>query len=270
MSKKIYRNKGCVKISSWIQLRITNCKFGDDYILGDLSKYLEILRNKKQIKSWFFLNKNDSILLKIESADKYSNKFLDVIKYLKQNGPRINVTTEPFEPEIFQFGGKTGWAVASKYFNSISVLSIKSIKSKITNINAAIVLVFDLLMRNNSDSFEVWDIMQRLMIIRGVSQDYSSAGIEKNTIYQNINTLFNKPDKFYLETFKNTKMIKEVVAASKYCLRELKKNERSLIFSHRKILPYYVIFIFNMLLISESEQKDIIKSMSVLCNPGKY
>lgn len=256
--------------SDWLQFIIMHGGVKYEKILYDLCEILEAMRQNKKIKTWFFLNKKQNILVKMEFIKKYRYELLNLNKLLKQKYKKIIVKVDAFEPEIFQFGGDKGWEIAKKYFNKISLLIIENKKIGKREAELAIITIFDLLLRAVGDSFEVWDILQRLMIIRGINQKYSLKDIKGSKFYNDLSLLFKDPKFFYFQKLQDEKLIKEIVKINIFLIHELEKNKFSLTFSVRKILPYYIIFIYNMLLISELEQKEIIKLLSFFSNPGKY
>ncbi len=263
LNKKYFLN------SSWMQFII--CGHVEyNKILCDLKRILEIMRQNKKIKTWFFLNKKQKILVKIEFIEKYKYELLDINTMLMRKYKRITVKIDTFEPEMYQFGGNKGWEVAKKYFNNVSLLIGENKKSEQEKNKFAIITIFDLLLRVTGDSFEAWDVLQKLMTIRGVNQNFNFKNIKKNKLFRNINLLFDSPQKFYFQRLQDKEMIKRIITTNIFLVHQIEKKKFSLMFSIRKILPYYIIFIFNMFLVSGTEQKAIIKCLSLFLNPEKY
>jgi thiopeptide-type bacteriocin biosynthesis protein len=268
LSEKKLNNKYFL-YSYWLQFIIKCNDFNRDKILIDLSEILEQMLKDKKIKIWFFLNKKQNILVKVECVRKYRHELLNLNK-LKQKYKKIIIKIDTFEPEINQFGGDKGWMFAKKYFNKISLLAIENIKRKREKIEFVTIIIFDLLLRACGDAFEVWDVLQKLLIIRGIDPKYQEEDIRKYKSYHNINLLFNNPKNFYSQKIPNRKLIAEVIKMNTLLIHDLEKEKFSLMFSIRSILPYYIIFIFNIFSVFKSEQKEIIQLLSFFLNPGKY
>jgi len=267
MLKKEFFDKKYFINANWLQFVITPNGVGYEKILQDLCESLEAMRQNKSIKAWFFLNKKQNILVKVEFLKKNRYKLLNFEKLLKQKFGRILIKVDIFDPETFQFGGEKGWKIAKKYFNGISLLASggKKIEAKL-----AVMIIFDLLLRVAGDSFETWDILQRLMVVRGINQKYSLKDIRGSKFFGDIDSLFSNPRVFYFQKMQNEGFVRGVIKMNVSLARELERNKFSLMFSARKILPYYIIFIFNIFLIAESEQKEVIRLLSFFSNPGKY
>lgn len=268
LSEKGLNNKYFLN-SKWLQFIIKCNTFNRDKILIDLSEILEQMTRDRKIKIWLFLNKKQNILIKVEFVKKYRNELLNLNK-LKQRYEKIIIKIDTFEPEINQFGGTKGWTIAKKYLNKVSLLSIDSIKDKREKVEFATIIIFDLLLRARGDAFEAWDVLQKLFIIRGVDPRYQEKDIKKYKFYHAINLLFNDPKNFYSQKIPNRKLIAEVIKMNTLLIHDLEKEKFSLMFSIRSILPYYIIFIFNIFSVFESEQKEIIQLLSFFLNPGKY
>jgi len=268
LSEKKLDNKYFLN-SHWLQFIIKCNAFNRDKILIDLSEILEQMLRDKKIKIWFFLNKKQNILVKVEFIKKYRNELLNLNK-LKQRYEKITIKIDTFEPEINQFGGDRGWAVTKKYLNKASLLTIKSIKNKREKVEFVTIIIFDLLLRARGDAFEAWDVLQKLLIIRGVDQRYQEKDIKKYKFYHAVNLLFDDPKNFYSQKITNKNLLAEIIKTNSLLIHDLEKEKFSLMFSIRSILPYYIIFIFNIFLVSKSEQKQIIQLLSFFLNPGKY
>lgn len=270
MMNKTILQKNYFINSSWSQL-VIKCRSNQiDAVVLLFSGFLEDLKKEKKIKNWFFLNKNKKILFKIELA-KTNRNYLLLANNLVKNIPEASVSLAAFDPEIYQFGGDIGWRLAKKYFNKIA-LSISNLKLGYNNKKElAMIVVFDLFLRVCGDSWEAWDVFQRLMIIRNVKKiDLTSAPtILKTSLSKKSLDLMNDPKKLYFSN-NNKLFMANFVLANKSLSSELKINELNLLFPLRKVLPYYAIFIFNMFYLAEKDQKDIIKLLSIRLNPGKY
>ncbi len=257
--------------SNWAQL-IIKCpthKAGD--FLSEFSIFLENLKEKKKIRSWFLLNKNNKILFKIEFSRKNKNNSLLFDKIIIKN-PKVNFLLATFEPEIYQFGGKLGWALAKEYLNSVSLiiskLKIDYSQKKIV----ALTIMFDLFLRACGDSWEAWDALQRLMIVRGIKKlDFPILpSVLNSELFKYSSRLINNPQKEYFDKTKKNLLLADFALVNQDLSRKLKVNELFLNFSIRKILPYYIVFVFNMLLIEEIDQIEIIRSLALNLNPAKY
>jgi len=268
LSEKKLNNKYFLN-SHWLQFIIKCNVFDRDKVLIDLGEILEQMLRDGKIKIWFFLNKKQNILVKVEFVKKYRNELLNFNR-LKQRYEKITIKIDTFEPEINQFGGDRGWIIAKKYLNKVSLLTIESIKDKREKIEFATIIIFDLLLRGCGDAFEAWDVLQKLLIIRGVDPRYQEKDIKKYKFYHAINLLFNDPKNFYSQKISNKRFVSELIKINSLLIHGLEKEKFSLMFSIRSILPYYIIFIFNIFFVSKSEQKEIIQSLSFFLNPGKY
>jgi len=128
--------------SDWLQFIIMHGGIKHEKILHDLREILEAMRQNQKIKTWFFLNKNQNILVKMEFIKKYRYELLNLNKLLKQKYKKIIIKIDAFEPEVFQFGGDKGWEIAKKYFNKISLLIIESKKIEKRETKLAIIIVY--------------------------------------------------------------------------------------------------------------------------------
>ena len=130
--------------------------------------------------------------------------------------------------------------------------------------------MFDLILRAVSDNWETWDILQRLKIIRGMSNTKSVKNRKKSKYYRDIMLLIDSPTKYYFNKIQNKELIRNIIRLNSHVVKVLNTKKFFLLEHIRKILPYYVIYIFNMLLLSYEEQKEIISTLEFFLNRGKY
>jgi hypothetical protein len=240
MDKKEYIRKW-----NWIQIEFQFSWNNDLKIkLQDISKLF--------ILKWciyFFLVKNNKILLKIKlgNIDKEVNNYLNLLTSSSLN---------TYSPEIYQFWWKIWWEITEKYFCKISEHIISNVDILYENKEKYLtIIIIDLLSKFSSDSWEIWDIIQRFMEIRGFKNNFNG--------YFSINI------KDYI---KNCDMnILSYFLSQNHILEELlSKNKFNLIFNIKNILPFYIVFIFNMFYLSKVEQNLIISKLCITLNKHKY
>ena len=269
MKNKRILNKPYFRHSQWFQLAINYSISNYTNIFRKASFILEDLHRQKKVTSWFFLNKKNKILYKIKLSKISQNNILGIEEILrKHKGLKIKIGT--FEPESFQFGGDVGWEIAEKYFHALSVMLFKNNVHKRKKMNVGIIVMFDLILRAVSDNWETWDILQRLKIIRGMSNTKSVKNRKKSKYYRDIMLLIDSPTKYYFNKIQNKELIRNIIRLNSHVVKVLNTKKFFLLEHIRKILPYYVIYIFNMLLLSYEEQKEIISTLEFFLNRGKY
>lgn len=257
-------NKNFFLCNNWLQLVVKIPSSLYEKRLKEIAGFLHILQQKHKIKNWFFLNKKGKVLFKIEIVKKYKNETTDLLSSLLNNK---EIKIDIFEPEIFQFGGEVGWKITKKYFNKMSYLIVQNKKKSCKKDFLALIIIFDLFLGATNDSWEAWDILQRLTKIR---KNNEAKKIKNNKFYKHTALILTEPKNFYFKETQNLKLIKEIININLTLIKDLEKNKFDLLFSKRKILPYHAIFIFNMLLVSPKQQEEIIDALNYFFNQNKY
>jgi len=242
MKKNIY-----IKKWNWIQIEFNFC--WDKDLKNKLKNINKLFLLKESI--YFFLIKNNKILLKLKIWDIKKNKqILKYIYLLPHNS--INI----YMPEIYQFWWKVWWDITETFFHKISWHIIRNIDILYENKEKYItIIILNLLNKFSNDSWEMWDIIQRFMEIRWFENN-----ITDNYIID-INDYIKDCDLNVVSLFLN----------QNYILSELLlKNKFNLLFNIKTILPFYIIFIFNMFYLSKEEQRLLTLKICVTLNKYKY
>jgi hypothetical protein len=236
--------------NDWFQIKLDFKQLNNAKNRREIINTLESLKKNKQLKNWFIINKKKT-RLKIQINKKSKDLIIEKLKNKIKDK-----SLDTFEPEKFQFGGKKGWEAHVKYFGALSLVAIKYNLFK--NYDFVLLIITHLIITATEDKWEAWDILQRFLSIRGIQTKKL-----KNTIIKN---KFNTTG----EELKKPNRTKFVFKENAFLIKKLKKERFSLLFEKRKILPFTLVYIFNIFKISSKEQQKIIISLSNLLNPEKY
>jgi thiopeptide-type bacteriocin biosynthesis protein len=231
-------------------------------------------------RSFFFVKKSPGVRLRLLAPQEAQvTAITDLLNEMVADGKIISWRFGSYEPEVFQFGGEAGLALAHDYFTaeSLAVMAFQRLRvngQSTMRPEQFSILMIDLLLRSVvEDEMEVWDVWCKMELTgrlnRSVIQRYSaeSAGVpvqrrlrdQLREVYFGSQQIAG-PESGLFESYRSQ------IAPIARRLRDLDQTGQ-LLWNVRHILPFWIIFHWNRMQFSLGRQRQLSSYMLRLYSP---
>jgi thiopeptide-type bacteriocin biosynthesis protein len=231
-------------------------------------------------RAFFFVNKSPGIRLRVlASPGADITAITDLLSEMVANRSIISWTFGSYEPEVFQFGGESGLALAHDYF-TVESLAVMAFQRSRVNGQSTIrpeqfsILMIDMLLRSVvEDELEVWDVWCKMELtgrldrsaIQRYSADSTGLPVQRRLRDQLREVYFGsrriaEPERAFFENYRS----QIPLIARRF--RDLNQTGQ-LLWSARHILPFWIIFHWNRMQFSLSRQRQLSRYMLRLYSP---
>lgn len=268
---------------SWTQVNVTlDDKPGrwEQFMAGPFQDGVRRWLSEDSRRSFFFVNKSPGVRLRVlAQGGAEITPITDLLGELAAQRVITSWALGAYEPEVYQFGGETGLALAHDYFmaDSLAVMAFESSRLEGRSTMRAeqfSILLTDALLRNVAgDEMEVWDVWCRMELtgrldrdaIRRYSSDADDQPVRRplrdqlREVYLGRNRIAG-PEGALLDDYRAR--IPEIARR----LRQAAEGGE-LLWGVRHILPFWIIFHWNRMRFSLSRQRKLSRYMLRLYSP---